>query len=281
MHYFSFNVADYTLSTAHLTPLEDLTYRRLLDFYYSTEKPIPLETQWVAKRIRCEEEHVVYILKEYFSLCDDGYRNERADKEIAKYNAICNRNKVNGKAGGRPNKTQSVISGLPEESKENPSGSQTNNQEPLTNTKPKTNVRTPSAPCRFEEFWNAWPKTPRKVAKAACLKKWKLKGLDAIADSVIQHVNAMKLTKPWLDGYEPAPMTYLNQGRWGDEVVNGSEAVNGKPWILVASKIEKKGEEAGIAIDPNAPWTEFRTKVFQHYGVTPDEFRKAKIDYPN
>ncbi|TXH13476.1 MAG: DUF1376 domain-containing protein, partial [Hyphomicrobiaceae bacterium] len=41
MHHYPFHPGDYMLDTAHLEPMEDLAYRRLLDFYYSSEKPIP------------------------------------------------------------------------------------------------------------------------------------------------------------------------------------------------------------------------------------------------
>lgn len=69
---------------------------------------------------------------------------------------------------------------------------------------------------RFEEFWQAWPHTERRVAKAECRKKWRLRGLDACADVILRHVEAMKSTRQWTDGYEPAPLTYLNQRRWED-----------------------------------------------------------------
>ena len=37
MNYFPFNVGDYSVHTAHLEPMEDLAYRRLLDQYYLRE----------------------------------------------------------------------------------------------------------------------------------------------------------------------------------------------------------------------------------------------------
>ena len=32
------------------------------------------------------------------------------------------------------------------------------------------------------------------------------------------HVEALKKSKKWADGFEPAPMTYLSQERWSDDV---------------------------------------------------------------
>ena len=52
MHYYPFNIADFNLHTAHLTLEEEAVYRRLIDFYYDTEQPIPVETQPVIRRLR-------------------------------------------------------------------------------------------------------------------------------------------------------------------------------------------------------------------------------------
>ncbi|RPP48164.1 hypothetical protein IPC1156_32430, partial [Pseudomonas aeruginosa] len=38
MNFYPFHPGDYMLRTAHLEPLEDLAYRRLLDLYYVGEK---------------------------------------------------------------------------------------------------------------------------------------------------------------------------------------------------------------------------------------------------
>lgn len=69
---------------------------------------------------------------------------------------------------------------------------------------------------KFTLFWKAWPASQRKVAKAECQKKWRSMKLDPLAEQIITHVEAMKLKKQWRDGYEPAPLTYLNQRRWED-----------------------------------------------------------------
>lgn len=69
---------------------------------------------------------------------------------------------------------------------------------------------------RFAEFWAAWPASARKVAKADCEKRWKARGLDAHADAILAHVEALKPSDNWQRGYEPAPLTYLNQRRWED-----------------------------------------------------------------
>lgn len=69
---------------------------------------------------------------------------------------------------------------------------------------------------RFADFWKTYPSSPRKTAKSECAKRWKARKLDAIADQIISHVVTMSATKQWQDGFEPAPLTYINQRRWED-----------------------------------------------------------------
>ena len=49
MNYYPFHLGDYAAHTAHLEPMEDLAYRRMLDLYYRTEKPLPLDTAEIAR----------------------------------------------------------------------------------------------------------------------------------------------------------------------------------------------------------------------------------------
>lgn len=88
----------------------------------------------------------------------------------------------------------------------------------------------------FDRFWTTWPASSRKVAKAKCLERWRRSKLDDVADRIVEHVDAMKATKQWLEGFEPAPLTYLNQRRWEDELPLGAGAANGQafdPWAPV------------------------------------------------
>ena len=70
---------------------------------------------------------------------------------------------------------------------------------------------------RFEDFWKEYPAN-RKVGKKPCMEKWGSKGLDKIADKIIYHVKEMSKTKSWKEGFNPAPLTYINQERWEDEL---------------------------------------------------------------
>ena len=108
MHYYQFHIADFALHTSHLTLEEEAIYRRLLDYYYDTELPIPKETQPVIRRLRLvyHADIVDQILSEFFVLQDDGWHNLRADIEITEYHNKAIIARTNGKKGGRPKKTQ-------------------------------------------------------------------------------------------------------------------------------------------------------------------------------
>jgi uncharacterized protein YdaU (DUF1376 family) len=130
MHYYKFNIADYRKDTGHLSTIEHGIYRQLIDWYYLDEQPIPEETQVVIRRLRLGFDEVTFlqnILSDFFVLGKTGYKHKRIEVEIKDYQEQVEKNKNNGKLGGRPKKTQVVISGLPDESQNNP------NHKPLTN----------------------------------------------------------------------------------------------------------------------------------------------------
>ena len=90
MNYYPFHLGDYAAHTAHLEPMEDIAYRRMLDLYYRTERPLPLDTAEIARLIRLRDhaETVRDILREFFTETEEGFRHERCDKEIATFQAM-------------------------------------------------------------------------------------------------------------------------------------------------------------------------------------------------
>jgi len=186
MHYYSHNISDYRADTAHLSAVEHGIYRQLIDWYYLDERPIPTETQVVIRRLRLGSESEIQALKnvlsDFFILQEDGFHQSRCDEEIASYRAMSQRNRENGKRGGRPKlgtepeKTQVVISGLtkgnPDES--NSKGNQelrTNNQELRTKKEEKIKQRATRAQaiaCPVDvdpQVWADWIQL-RKAKKA-------------------------------------------------------------------------------------------------------------------
>ena len=86
MHYYQFNIGDYQSHTGHLSEIEDLAYRRMLDWIYLHEKPIPKEINEVARNIRMRThcESIAIVLQEFFTCTETGWVSDRVQREIAK-----------------------------------------------------------------------------------------------------------------------------------------------------------------------------------------------------
>jgi uncharacterized protein YdaU (DUF1376 family) len=141
MHYYQFNIGDYIKNTLHLSVMEDIAYRRLLDLYYDSEQPIPTDIPKVSRRLRMDCDVVQSVLDEFFELTEDGYRNHRADLEILDYQEYLAKQKANGLKGGRPKKTQVKPTDNPSQTQNNPKHSQ---QTTNTNHKPDISICPPS-----------------------------------------------------------------------------------------------------------------------------------------
>ena len=120
MFYYRWHIGDYKTATAHLTNEEDLVYRRLLDYYYETEKPIDKPVEWLARRLRAAPKDVQAVLSDFFIHEGETWRHPRCDREISRMESAIERNRENGKHGGRPKKptglpagSQSVTTGNP------------------------------------------------------------------------------------------------------------------------------------------------------------------------
>lgn len=149
MHYFKFNIGDYAKATRHLNNLEDLAYRRLIELYYDTEKPLPNDVKKLARLINMREntEEIDVVLSDFFNLTNDGFQQKRIDEEITDYHRGADTARANGKKGGRPKKANpnpDETQGKPKKTQRvnlaNPDETGLKaNQEPLTNNhKPVT-----------------------------------------------------------------------------------------------------------------------------------------------
>lgn len=202
MHYYKFNIADWSLSTAHLSLEEEAIYFRLINHYYDTQLPIPLETQSVIRRLRLgSEEKTTAILDEFFIKSDNGWTHKRCEKVLKEYRKTAKKNKINGLKGGRPSNnaassvTQTKPSGLPNESQNNPNQEPlTKNHKPLTTNQLKRGFTPPSVdqvkeyclsrhnsvdPPTFIDHYetNGWMRGKNKIKDwKACVRTWEKTG---------------------------------------------------------------------------------------------------------
>lgn len=109
MNFYPRYPGDYAKKTARLTLAEHGAYALLLDELYSSEEPLPADTEELCRICRAisknERDAVIRVAEKFFPVGADGLRrNERAEEEIAKARPKIDAAKANGKKGGRPKK---------------------------------------------------------------------------------------------------------------------------------------------------------------------------------
>jgi uncharacterized protein YdaU (DUF1376 family) len=171
MHYYQFHIGDYASHTRHLSLIEDIAYRRLLDFYYLHEQPI--KQRDIARQIgmRDQEQDVIAVLNEFFLSTDDGFVSPRADKEIQHYHSKVEQASKAGKASAERRLNNRSTDVQP-----------TNNHKPITiNQEPKkiaTGVAAPEGVT--ESVWQDFVK--HRKAKKAPITDTALAGIKREAD---------------------------------------------------------------------------------------------------
>lgn len=169
MYYYQFCIGDYTSHTSHLDLIEDIAYRRMLDWYYTHEKPLPLDVQEVARLIRMRDHAAAIgdVLREFFEETESGWRSSRVEREISNYKAKIEQASRAGKASaqrrlnGRSTDVQPTINNEPI----------TNNQEPNKNT---TRKRVTPPDDVAEQVWADW--VALRKAKRAPVTETVIKG---------------------------------------------------------------------------------------------------------
>lgn len=115
----------------------------------------------------------------------------------------------------------------------------------------------------FEDFWKLYP---RKVAKRDALKIWqRLSPADQrmALDAIPNHVKYWNVTGTGSQ-YIPHPSTWLNQGRFEDELVIDEpkpKEVKATPWWSTDADILKKASEVGVTPRSGESWAELRRRI--------------------
>jgi uncharacterized protein YdaU (DUF1376 family) len=219
MHYYKRNLGDYAKKAGRLTMLQHGSYTLLIDSCYDRETFPTLEQalEWTWASTEAEVEAVKFVLNRFFTLDKDGcYVQDRILQELLEYHAKADTNKRI--AIERETKRKEKSTNREQDVNEAPP-----NHKPLTiNQKPQTNIKPPTAlSVRFDEFWKVYPK---KIGKDAAKKAFdKRKPDQAMFDTMLNAIHFQRSSDAWQrDGgqYIPNPATWLNQGRWQDEVTN-------------------------------------------------------------
>ncbi|MEY2630770.1 MAG: hypothetical protein RLZZ469_1667 [Bacteroidota bacterium] len=173
MHYYQFNIADYQSHTRHLSLTEDICYRRMLDWIYLHEKPLPLDIRQIARILLLNEclTDVEQVLNEFFTKGEHGWHNVRAMSEIEEYNNKLEKASRAGKASAeaRKSKIKQQLSGgeqpLNERSTtvEPNKKQETRNNNHIKNITPRALLEAESLPDGLIDDWMKIRKAKRMV----------------------------------------------------------------------------------------------------------------------
>lgn len=241
MHYYTFHPKDYMSKTGFLEPLEDLAYRRMLDYCYLNEKPLPTDIDEIALLVsmRSHCDSIAVVLRYFFELTEDGYINDRVEKEIEAYQEKSEKARVSARARWDKRKPK-------KEPKTNDSNGSCErnanafgahdgrnaNQEPLTinhepvtrNQEPETNTNDDGEKVLnipFDDFWKTYAKS---AAKEKCENKWKSLSNKA-REEIMQHLPAYVASTP-VKKFRKDPHTYLNGKGWLDDIITDEPRSN-------------------------------------------------------
>lgn len=157
MHHYPHHVGDFRAGTVNMTRLERWLYRDMLDCYYDTEQPLPLDIAKLCRELgaRTEDEKaaVAEILDYKFEKTKAGYVHSRCEEEIAIYRAKAATAKENGSKGGRPPKKKAGDAANPpapepeaEDNQKKPSGFQSGLNPDAICSQPETGSKTNQEP---------------------------------------------------------------------------------------------------------------------------------------
>ena len=203
MHYYQFHIGDYASHTAHLDELEDLAYRRMLDYCYLNEIGLPPTIEEIARliRMRTHCERIANVLREFFVLHDDGvYRQFRVEQQIADFRGKSDK----AKQAARKRWENTDANALPTHSERNA------NHKPITNNhKPKKELVATAPDFVNQAAWSEWieyrKQSKKKMTPATVTKQTMfLAQYDKVIQAII--IN-QSIQNGWAGLFEPKEKT--------------------------------------------------------------------------
>lgn len=223
VHFYQHNIGDFNNATRHLTRIERSIYRDMLELYYDTEQPLPKDIERIARRCLVEADHfneMLDVLNEFFELREDGYHNERADREIEAFKRMSNGGKKGAAARwGKQSTEVQVGPECPPHADPNAKHTQypiPNTNEPIEETlvcseqpKPKAKRGEVQYTNGFILAWEAYPKNTGSSKKDA-FKAWTAR-VNAGADPV-ELLNGVKRYAAYCEALKVEPR-YIKQAK--------------------------------------------------------------------
>ena len=189
--------------------------------FWALVERLSLESNYKLKRkynriafaLQVDNDTIKSIVEDFelFILEDDYFYSESLMKRMEKLDEIKQKRAIAGAKGGKAKAN----------AKQMPS-------KPLANLSRLDKIRVDKSrvdknknlySAKFEQFWHEYPS---KIGKKKAFTSFKAVKVDV--EVLIDAIQKQKETSQWKSGYIPHPATWLNQGRWEDDV----EALNVK-----------------------------------------------------
>ena len=201
MNYYYHHIGDFKKDTSFLTHEQRSIYLEMLWMYYDQEHGLEKDTKMLAIKVQSTIEQVEFLLSVYFDEQEDCYTHKRIEEELEKTYTKSETARKSAQARWDKQSMQT-------HSKRNANGILPNTQDPI----PKTQVYSEA----FKKFWDSYP---NKVKKDYSYSIWKKHKLDSDLDKIIKHLESIKQSKQWKEGFVQHPSTYLNQKMYLDDIV--------------------------------------------------------------
>lgn len=199
MNYYYHHIGDFKKDTSYLTHKQRSIYLEMLWLYYDQERGLEKNLELLAMKVQATVEEVELLLSLYFDEGEELYTHRRIEEELKKTYDKSEKARQNVRKRWDMEKKYD----------RNTNALLPNTQDPI----PKTQVYSDA----FKKFWDSYP---NKVKKDYSYSIWKKQKLDGEVDKIIKHLESIKQSKQWKEGFVQHPSTYLNQKMYLDDVVS-------------------------------------------------------------
>jgi uncharacterized protein YdaU (DUF1376 family) len=236
MRFYPFHVGDYAAHTQHLDEIEDLAYRRMLDYVYLNEINLPESVDEIGRliRMRTHCEGIANVLREFFTLENGEWTNNRAKIEIDKYNEKSDKAKQSASKRWKKDDANALRTHCEGNANQEP---RTKNQEPINNNNNNT-----AASESFVMSLDWLPNMPNHDLESLC----QLRGITAV--DPLDPALLDEFRRYWASRGDPkTDAQWLNQ--WIKNLSRQQQflAMDG---AKLKTAIEKQGARNASRIDP-------------------------------
>jgi len=135
MHYYRFNIGDYKSHTSHLDPLEDIAYRRMLDYCYLNEIGLPESLEEIGRLIsmRTHCDCIANVLREFFYIENCVYKNKRVEIDLHDFKSKSEKAASSAKEKWRKHRLSGAANAERTQCENDANAMLTNNHKPITN----------------------------------------------------------------------------------------------------------------------------------------------------